>query len=519
MSEPQEPAATAGSTGEDIKPYQLHVSSKYLDLTSQKLELTRLPREVAEPAAQDWWAPKTTIEPLIDYWQEQYSWREKEDELNASLQQFRTGIHIPSSDPSTSHPPFPFTNLSLAHVVGLFTDPDDAGTTQPFHVVIPSLPGIGFSDALPNNTPLIATTAALFDTLMKRLDYNHYVASNSGPSSRSPSEIDWRLANYLSLNYTESCLGVHFISPSITAPTFRDSPIEWAKWTIAVFLQAAVMDYTKEDLAAVKMNEARSRGTTGAVHTPWHFGPRNDGAYEPNTLAYALCDSPAGLLLFFLFVTRILGPQKEFTPEELITMAELTWLPGPEATFRFLAYCAYHKEEQKRAAMAKPKVGITVFLDENGRTASSSEGSDLPRPIPETYSCPAWAQRHYNVVSSNRVSGQSGLLAWERPEVIVDGVRSLVKEILKSDKRMQEHELPGTALLQVVVDGDQPAEAEISGTTVHVPVRSSSDLPPKDAKDPAAQVDQKTPSPAALTPDAVGGSGQESTPLSVPSQA
>lgn len=95
MAETVEDAPSAGP-GDEIKPYKVHVSSrtitrmilpdclrvnllsltivrrqvssKYLELTRQKLELTRLPHEGAEPPSEDWWEPKPQVEPLIDFW-------------------------------------------------------------------------------------------------------------------------------------------------------------------------------------------------------------------------------------------------------------------------------------------------------------------------------------------------------------------------------------------------------------------------------------------------------------------
>ncbi|KAF3009501.1 hypothetical protein E8E13_003695 [Curvularia kusanoi] len=82
-----------------IVPYSMHVSSRYLDLTKQKLELTRLPKEnlLLSPRAQ--WGlgvPKSVLEPLLDHWLESYDWRAQEDMFNASLPQFRTLISRPS---------------------------------------------------------------------------------------------------------------------------------------------------------------------------------------------------------------------------------------------------------------------------------------------------------------------------------------------------------------------------------------------------------------------------------------
>lgn len=375
-------------------------------------------------------------------------------------------------------PPFPFTNLSLSHLIPLFTDPEDAGKNQPFHLVIPSLPGLGFSDALPNNLPMIETTADMFDTLMKRLDYPHYIASNTSPSSVSPSQIDWKLANYLALNFSKSCLGFHFISPPLRSPKVRQAPWEWTKWKLSSVLD---FGYTNDDLSAWK----RSRTAAVSKETlerDTDFSFSMAGFHEPNTMSYALCDSPVGLLLFMLMVLRVLGQEKELTSQQLITLTELTWLPGPEAMMRFWAHCASTAVKEGKKPPRKPKISITVFTGDNKKTDSdrSRNLTVSPRPVVQPYACPSWGKGKYDIVKVQRVAGKPGLLAWERPDVIVDGVRGLAKAILAVDKRMQKAEQPGATLLeQVVVDSDDQAPADISGTTIHGSVESPSEATKK----------------------------------------
>jgi hypothetical protein len=421
---------------------------------------------------------------------ERYSWREEEAKLNAAAPQFRTGFLFPGAEsairihfihvrsphanavPLLLIPPFPFTNLSLSHLIPAFTDPSDAGTTQPFHLVIPSLPGLGFSDALPNNTPLISSTAELFDTLMKRLDYPLYIGTTAGSAASSPSEIDWKLADHLTMNFSESCLGFHMISPALKAPKLRQSPGGWLKWKAASIMKRPSFGYTKEDFPALQRARPHK--------TPWIKPPNPEpldfdlnGFREPNTLAYGLCDSPVGLLLFVLMLLRVMGPGKKLPPRDIITLTSLTWLPGPEATLRFWAHCASSEATEtkqrstgKLVRRIKPKISITVFngdgdeLDEELKVA--------PRPGKGFYSCPVWANHEYNVISTHRASGRPGLLAWERPEIIVEGARSLAKGILAVDRRMQASEHPGAVLLEqvLVVGGQGRAPADISGTTM-----------------------------------------------------
>ncbi|KAM0332990.1 hypothetical protein ACHAQA_001647 [Verticillium albo-atrum] len=483
MTDTAEPAGGLGD--EEIRPYRIHVSSKYLDLTKRKLELTRLPHEVPKPTSADWWEPKPQVEPLIDFWMEHYSWRRQEDELNDRLPQFRININVPDAEaPVRIHfihvrsprsgavpllllPPFPFTNLSLGHLVKLFTEPEDEGTNgQPFHLVIPSLPGLGFSDALPSSASAISTTAEILNVLMTRLTYAHYLVSNTGSASSSPAEIDWQLANHLATRYASACLGTHFINPPLAAPRARDAPWEWAKWTIAHFFHAPVLGYDRADFTALGRAGGPSRAT-GRTHaaTPSQFGLHQVGILEPNTLAYALCDSPVGLLVFALKSLRTLGPRTDFSPADIVTLAMLAWLPGPEAALRYWAHCvspaAAKPAERKTATTTRPKVAITVFVgDEKGPGREGDvEMANMPRPAANAYACPGWANSGYAVVHTNRASGEPGLLAWERPELIVDGVTGLAKRILAQDNRLRPAAEPATAALDKVVAGNE-AEAE-----------------------------------------------------------
>ncbi|KAI1377417.1 alpha/beta-hydrolase [Hypoxylon crocopeplum] len=482
MAAEVEEAVPAGGADE-VKPYKIHVSSKYLDLTRQKLEVTRLPHELSEPKSKDWWEPKSRIEPLIDFWLEQYSWRTQEDLLNTELPQFRTGFSIPSSEAAvrihfiharSSHsnaipllliPPFPFSNLSFGHLVKIFAEPEDVANNQPFHLVIPSLPGVGFSDALPNNTPVISSTADLLNSLMGRLEYPYYLVTNAGSGAASPAEIDFKLANYLATHYPDHCLGAHFISPPLAQPKLQESPIEWAKWSIASLFHAPILGYHSDDFSALERS-GYVRPSKKAP-TPTQFGLNQLGLREPNTLAYALCDSPTGLLVFVLKTLRLLSPKKEFTPTELIDLTQLSWLPGPESAMRFWAHCVRHPEQVEKKGISKPRVGITVFLGNEPSTdgdvdVAAETGDPVQDEAKDCYTCPSWANSKYNVIYTNRASGSSGLLAWERPEIIANGIRGVAASILRWDSRLrQKPSAPVAPLEQVVVHddptGDQPA--------------------------------------------------------------
>ncbi|KAI1422177.1 alpha/beta-hydrolase [Xylaria sp. FL1777] len=479
-AEVEESAAVGenGAVAEDVKPYKIHVSSRYLNLTKQKLEIARLPHELDEPKSKDWWQPKSQVEPLIDFWLEQYQWRGQEEALN-SLPQFRTGFTIPQSKspiriqfiharspranviPLLLIPPFPFSSLSLGHLIKLFTEPEEANL-QPFHLIIPSLPGLGFSDALPTNSAVISSTADLLDSLMKRLGYSFYLVTNTGAGVSSPAHIDYKLVDWLSTQYPDSCLGTHLISPPLTQPRLQEAPLAWAKWSIARVFEASILGYRSDDFSILRQGGG---GTSKKSTTAAKPQPHKLGFTEPNTLSYALCDSPTGLLVFVMNGLRLLAPKKEFTPTEIINFTQLAWLPGPEAAMRFWAHCARHPEtiDHKKPSKQRPHVALTVFIGEGQKAGPQSNGgtdaaasAGVFDGAKQPYSCPSWAKTRYDVLHTARASGNPGLLAWERPEIIAAGVRGLAAAVLKVDGRLKPSARPDTApapLAQEVVVG------------------------------------------------------------------
>ncbi|KAH7165952.1 Alpha/Beta hydrolase protein [Dactylonectria macrodidyma] len=496
--------APAGGSGNEIFPYRIHVSNKYLDITRQKLELTRLPHE---PRSREWWEPKPQVESLIDYWQEHYSWSKHEEKLNAAVPQFRTSFQTPppqsavrihfihvrsphaNAVPLLLIPPFPLTNLSLTHLVSPLTGPQDAAAQQPFHLVIPALPGLGFSDPLPNSAPPISTTASMLDGLMKRLGYQRYIATNTSSASLSPAKIDWRLVKHLSQHYLDSCLGAHLISPPLDSPKIQQSAVEWGKWTLARIFSSPILGYSKDDFSAkTKPDKSQSKGKKTLL-----IGQLSSGGWEPNTPAYALCDSPTGLLLCVLKTLRTLGPKRELKPDDIITLTQLIWLPGPEAALRFWALCSSQIEPvETKKPSRKPRVAVTVFL---GNDEQSDQQKTLPQPAKNEYACPGWARTEFQVLHSNRVTGKPGFLAWDRPEVIVDGVRDLAKAVLAVDKSLKVSDeastvpQPPAAPIERPPTTPAPAPADLSGSTVQgtfgaIPESTEEGVPETPGKNP-----------------------------------
>jgi hypothetical protein len=383
-------------------------------------------------------------------------------------------LHIKSSHehaiPLLLLPSFPIPNLSplLAPLFKSLTEPS-LSTSQPFHLVVPSIPGLGFSDPLQSDENLLAQTAEIFNIIMtQRLGYEFYLTTSTGSGRASPAGIDYHLARLISENYPEHCLGAQLIEPLVQRPSLG-SFWAWTKFTVAKFFHASIFGYTTEDFHSLRENANSSAQDTsvterspllahGDSHLSKYRKPAGFGVVgtlglrEPNTLSYALCDSPVGLLSLVCSALRRASPNHTLNSEEIIDITQMAWLPGPEAGMRFWS-CAVeevktfekqqlqHHQHGSKRRRGKARVAVTVFSDTDG----SEEG----------YVCPAWVQGRFEVVHTQRVIGRAGLIAYEYADVVVDGVRGLARGVDAVDGRLKLARLEG-----VVVGGEANGDEE-----------------------------------------------------------
>jgi hypothetical protein len=184
--------------------------------------------------------------------------------------------------------------------------------------------------------------------------------------------------------------------------------------------------------------------TTTSLVTKYHFG-RNRLSYgaltclglrEPNTLAYALCDSPIGLLSLVLAGLRHLSPKHTLSRTEIINITQLAWLPGPEGAMRFWSAAQAEDGRGKGRGVGTKwsgtPTGVTVFLGEGGSDGGRAD-EEMGR---SDYVCPAWAGTRHNVVWTKRQEGRAGIVALERTDAVVEGIKRLTREVLRLDKRL-----------------------------------------------------------------------------------
>ncbi|KAI9793424.1 MAG: hypothetical protein M1816_000317 [Peltula sp. TS41687] len=429
---------------ETIIPYNLHVSSRYLELTRKKLELTRLPHGPDIPDDPEWshGTPKNVLEPNIDFWLEHYDWRSRESHFNERLPQYRTVI-----SPSAPHPPlrlhfvhkrssasnaipllychgWPGGILEVIKIVDELTSPSEEGKPV-FHVIVPSIPGCGFSDASDVVTMGMKGVAEVFDSLMSRLGYRSYVAHGV--------DLGFDICRMLAIYHSSRCLAIHTTTPLpyLRPPSLTHRPWQYFKYLMARLVRskavATRLGYQPEDLNSLPQRRGRISVHTNSAGLGLKLGLHA----KPHTLAYALCDSPVGLLAWTRESLHSRSSLVEaFNMEDAIDFTMMSWLPGPEIPLRYLAMTSTDPTEKRdvQERWTDTPLGISVFPYRRSPPAS-------PPPPPPWAACVqplAWVTRHHAVADV-------GWPVWERPREVADDMKIFFGEVvMKRDPRLRD---------------------------------------------------------------------------------
>ncbi|GAA1688511.1 epoxide hydrolase family protein [Fodinicola feengrottensis] len=293
---------------DDIRPYELHVPQERLDDLRDRLDRTRWPDQPREAA--DDGLPLDYVKDLVERWRVSYDWREKEAEIN-KFPQFTTEIdgttvhflHVRSVEPDAlplilTHG-WPGSFLEFLDVIGPLTDPrsDGGDPADAFHLVIPSLPGYGPAGPLPDRGWTVERIARTWVTLMSRLGYHRYGAQ--GGDWGSPIS---RVVGHLA---PAEVVGVH-LNYLPTVPTGD---------------QAGFSLLDAERVAAVRKFLANPSGHTVQQAT------------RPQTLSYALVDSPVGQLAWLADkMVSWADPTTPIDVDRILTNVSLYWLTGTGAS-------------------------------------------------------------------------------------------------------------------------------------------------------------------------------------------
>jgi pimeloyl-ACP methyl ester carboxylesterase len=405
-STPADAADPAKAENGAIRPYDVDIPQEDLDDLRRRVTATRWPsKELVDDRYQG--VQLATIQELARYWTTDYDWRKAEAKLNA-LPQFMTEIdgidihfiHVrsPHEDalPLIMTHGWPGSVIELLDTVGPLTDPTAHGGTaeDAFHLVLPSIPGYGFSSEPVELGWNAGRIAQAWAELMRRLGYDRYVAQGG--------DLGAEVTDLMGRQAPEGLVGIH---------------------TNLLLAALAIVDQLPAEA-----EQERAAHDALALFQRDGFGYFLEMATRPQTIGYALLDSPVALAAWMLdhdtdgyykmsraFVDG--EPVGNLTRETIVDNITLYWLTGTGAS----AARSYWEDGRAQAAaqasgQAPPPVPVPV-----GFTTFPGEVFPAPR---------SWAEAAYpGLAYFNEVDRGGHFAAWEEPELFSTEVRAAFRSL------------------------------------------------------------------------------------------
>ena len=384
---------------QSIEPFRIAIAQGDLDDLRQRLQRARWPGEIGDNGN---WQAGTNLaymKELVAYWLGTYDWRQHEAAMNA-VPQFKTTIddvpvhfqHIrgkgPNPMPLILTHGWPWTFWDLRKVIGPLTDPVAHGGEpgDAFDVIIPSLPGFGFSSPLTKPGVFHANIADIWVKLMDRLGYGRFAAQGG--------DIGAFVTAFLGHRHPDRLIGIHLqhlvpLRPPLAAPE----------------------DYAEHEQPAIaKRAEFMANGSGYAAIQ----------RTRPQTIAYGMHDSPIGLAAWLVEKRRGWGGtgghiESVFSKDDLLTTVCLYWFTE---TYLSSAHHYYQPAQpgadrgfihNRRPLVEVPVAGLQFLGD-------------------IIYHPRKWVESHYNL-QKWRVEEKGGHFgAAERPEVLVEDLREFFRQ-------------------------------------------------------------------------------------------
>lgn len=387
-----------------VRPFAVEFSQEQIDDARRRIAATRFPsRELVQDRSQG--VQLATLQALARYWSDEYDWRRVERRLNA-LPQFTTEIdgveihfiHVRSPHenamPLIMTHGWPGSVIELLDAIGPLTDPTAHGGSaeDAFHVVLPSLPGYGFSGEPAElgweNGPIASAWAKLMD----RLGYTRYVAQGGD------------------------------VGAAVTDAMGRQGP----DGLIGIHMNLLALAIGVKDILPSESEPERAAHAALETFTTDGFGYFLEQSTRPQTIGYSLLDSPIGLAAWmldhdtdsYLKITRAFvdgDPVGNLTRDQILDNITLYWMTGTGASAarwywefgRFLAASHGH---------TPPPVQVPV-------TFTTFPGELFPSPR-------TWVETVYPTTTYfNEVDRGGHFAAWEEPELFTAEVRAAFRSL------------------------------------------------------------------------------------------
>jgi len=372
-----------------IYPFRIEVPQADLDDLRARLARTRWPDQLKD-VGWDYGIPLDYLSELAEYWRTRYDWREHERELNA-FPQFTTTIqgqrvhflHVRSPEPDAvplvmTHG-WPGSVVEFTKVIAPLTDPRAHGgdPADAFHLVLPTIPGYGFSGPTSEPGWNVARIALAWDELMARLGYERYGAQGG----------DWgsSISRELGVSVPGHVIGVH----------------------LNMLLPSGGLDLPDlTDVEKRRLDRMRQFRTTG-------MGYGAIQSTRPQTLAYALTDSPAGQLAWIVEKFRDWTdgdlPEDAVDRDQMLTNVTLYWLTGTAGSSARLYLEAARSGAWGPPAQSTVPTGVAVFPHE------------IAPPVRR------FAEQSNNIVHWSEFDRGGHFAAMEEPDLLVSDVRQFFR--------------------------------------------------------------------------------------------
>jgi microsomal epoxide hydrolase len=378
------------------QPFTIQIDDALLHDLQQRLQRTRWPDEISN-SGWDYGTNLDYLKQLVTYWHDTYDWRAQERLLNgfpqfqATINGFRLHfIHVKGKGPHPiplliSHG-WPGSFFEMYKIIGPLSDPASYGGSEDdaFDVIVPSLPGYGFSERPRERGMNISRMADLFLLLMREeLGYQRFGAQGG----------DWGsvISARLGHAYPQHLIGIHItMDPSWTrspqqTDNLADSP-EIQQW------RAQVQRYLQDEGAY-----SRIQGT------------------RPQTLAYGLTDSPAGLAGWIVEKFRAWSDcqgdvERAFSKDELLTNIMIYWVTATINSSTRIYYETFHTQGPLIGQIDTP-TGIAVFPYE------------IVTPLRSI------AEQTFNIQHWSTMQTGGHFAALEQPEALVNDIRTFFKPL------------------------------------------------------------------------------------------
>jgi pimeloyl-ACP methyl ester carboxylesterase len=372
-----------------MKPFEIKIEQSVLDDLNERLSKTRWTDEVSG-AGWDYGTNLSYLKELVNYWRDRFDWRRQEDSIN-QFNHFRNesdgfGLHFiherakrGNALPLLMLHGFPASFLQMSKIIPLLIDPEATGgdVADSFDVIVPSLPGYGFSDRPREKGMNTERIARLFHRLVtEELGYPRYAVRAS--------DLGAGVAQQLCLLYPDSLIGAHL---SGTNPYIGEVPGDLTE-AEKTFVENAAK-WQREEMAYAMEHSTK-----------------------PQTLAYGLNDSPAGMAAWIVEKVRKWSNcdgelERRFTKDELLTNLTVYWATETiNSSIRL-----YYETAHNPGKCGRSEVPTAMLM-------APKDMFPTPRE---------WAERTTRIDRWRETERGGHFLEWEEPELVAEDLREFFR--------------------------------------------------------------------------------------------